>query len=251
VLPLAIGRQLPRHWARRGVTALLLLGTACGGGTAASEPPAAPPAPSPSDVAEPANRQIAASAEIGGLDQRAAEDSFRASLDGLQACVSDGVERLELMAGSIEFAVKVDARQRAARVWAAHSSLGERATEKCMFDALRSVTWPTPQGGVYGIARSSFEFEPRKGAPKPAAWDSGRVARVVDDLRDTLGKCSGEQVGDMLITLYIGADGRALAGGAASEEPIDDGRIDCVVDALLAARYPRPGRTPAKVRFRL
>lgn len=224
---------------------------ACGGGAAGSEPPSTPRA-SPATAAEVSpGRDVAASAEIGALDEGAAEASFRASLEGLQACVSDGVERVEFMGGSIEFAVKVDAQQRAARVWAAESSLGERATEKCMFDALRAVSWPAPQGGRYGIARSSFEFEPRKGAPKPAAWDAGRVSKVVDDLHETLTECGGGQVNEMLITLYIGADGRALAGGAAYDEASDDGEVDCVVDALLAKRYPRPERTPTKVRFRL
>jgi hypothetical protein len=228
-----------------------LMLAACGGGSASSEPPSSPQASQTAPAEAQPGRELAASAEIGALDERAAEASFRASLDGLQACVSDGVERLEFMGGSIEFAVKVDAQQRAARVWAAESSLGERATEKCMFDALRAVSWPAPQGGRYGIARSSFEFEPRKGAPKPAAWDAGRVSKVVDDLHDTLSDCGDGQVSDMLITLYIGADGRALAGGAAYDEASDDGEVDCVVDALLAKRYPRPERTPTKVRFRL
>ena len=231
--------------------AVLLVTGACGGGSAAAEPPVAGRAASAPEAAAPASPEVATSAEIGGLDERAAEQSFRASLDGLQACVSDGVERVEFMGGSIEFAVKVDAQQRAARVWAAQSSLGERATEKCMFDALRAVSWPAPQGGAFGIARSSFEFEPRKGAPTPAVWDAGRVSSTVDNLDGTLRECGGGQLRDMLITLYIGADGRALAGGAASEEPLDDREVDCVVSALLGGRYPRPARTPTKVRFRL
>jgi hypothetical protein len=240
----------PRACAAASVGIGLLL-AACGGGSAGSGPPSAPrSAPAEVAPAEP-NREVAASAEIGALDEHAAEESFRASLEGLQACVSDGVERVEFMGGSIEFAVKVDAQQRASRVWAAESSLGERATEKCMFEALRAVTWPAPQGGRYGIARSSFEFEPRKGAPRPAAWDAGRVSEVIEDLHETLSECGGGQVRDMLITLYIGADGHALAGGAAYDEASDDGEVDCVVEALLAKRYPRPERTPTKVRFRL
>jgi hypothetical protein len=242
------GRRARACVARLGVG--LLLG-ACGGGSAGSEPPSAPRAARDAETEAAPHQEVAALAEIGALDERAAEASFRASLDGLQACVSDGVERLEFMGGSIEFAVKVDAQQRPARIWAAESSLGERATEKCMFEALRAVSWPAPQGGIYGIARSSFEFEPRKGAPRPAIWDAGRVSKVVDDLHDTLSACGGGRVHDMHITLYIGADGRAVAGGAAYDEASDDGAVDCVVDALLAERYPRPERTPTKVRFRL
>jgi hypothetical protein len=221
----------------------------CGGSSASREASAAPvAAPARSAPAE-AQRELAVSAEIGGLNEREAEQSFRESLDGLQQCVSDGVERLEFMGGSIEFAVKIDASRQVQRVWAAQSSLGERSTEKCMFEALRAVSWPAPEGGAFGIARNSFEFEPKKGAPTPAVWDAGRVARAVDGVQDTLTGCG--EPGNLLITLYIGEGGKALAGGAASEEPLDEGAVDCVVDALLAARYPKPERAPTKVRFNL
>ena len=221
----------------------------CGGGASAPPPAAAPIAPAAE--APPATSEVAATAEIGGLDEREAEASFRASLDGLQECVQNGVERLEYMGGSIEFAVKIGADRHAASVWAPQSSLGERSTEKCMFEALRSVTWPAPQGGLFGIARNSFEFEPKKGSPTPAVWDAGRVAEVVDDVHGTLAECGSGELDSMLITLYIGEGGKAIAGGAASDEPLDEAQIDCVVDALLAAQYPRPERTPTKVRFRL
>jgi hypothetical protein len=194
---------------------------------------------------------MATSAELGGLNEREAEQSFRASLDGLQECVSSGVERLSFMGGSIEFAVKVDTRRHVAQVWAAQSSLGERTTEKCMFDALRAVTWPAPVGGAFGIARNSFEFEARKGTPAPAVWDAGRVAEVVSGADAALAECRGSEQGRLLVTLYIGEGGKALAGGAASEEPVREEAVDCVVNALLAADYPAPERSPTKVRFQL
>lgn len=220
------------------------------GGTAST--PAPPVAPAPQPAAAPEKRPAAtATAEIGGLDEREAEASFRASLEALQECVQSGVERLEFMGGSIEFAVKVGADRQAASVWAAESSLGERSTEKCMFAALRSVTWPAPQGGLFGIARNSFEFEPRKGSPTPAVWDAGRVAGVVDHVHGAIAECGSGSLESMLITLYIGEEGQAIAGGAATDEPLDEAQVDCVVDAFLAAQYPRPERAPTKVRFRL
>lgn len=203
------------------------------------------------EPAQPSTPAVAAMAEIGGLDEREAEASFRASLESLQACVQSGVERLEYMGGSIEFAVKVGADRQAASVWAPQSSLGERSTEKCMFEALRSVRWPAPQGGRFGIARNSFEFEAKKGSPKPAVWDAGRVAEVVDDVHGRLAECGSDGLDSLLVTLYIGEGGQAIAGGAASDEPIDEEQVDCVVETLLAAKYPRPERTPTKVRFRL
>jgi hypothetical protein len=248
-----IGARAPQPaWGAAGVGGCLAAAlTALGCGAAAS-PPEAAVAPAPQPVAAPERAPApTATAEIGGLDEREAEASFRASLDGLQECVQSGVERLEFMGGSIEFAVKVGADRQAESVWAAESSLGERSTEKCMFAALRSVTWPAPQGGLFGIARNSFEFEPRKGSPTPAVWDAGRVAGVVDHVHGAIAECGNGSHEAMLITLYIGEEGQAIAGGAATAEPVDEAQVDCVVDAFLAAQYPRPERAPTKVRFRL
>jgi hypothetical protein len=221
------------------------------GGAAGTPAPARVPPPAPAAAPEQHRPTATATAEIGGLDEREAEASFRASLDSLQECVQNGVERLEFMGGSIEFAVKVGADRQAASVWAAQSSLGERLTEKCMFAALRSVTWPAPQGGLFGIARNSFEFEPKRGSPTPAVWDAGRVAGVVDHVHGSISECGSGSLESILITLYIGEEGQAIAGGAASDEPIDEAQVDCVVDAFLSAQYPRPERAPTKVRFRL
>jgi len=224
---------------------------ACGGGAVSSEPAQAPKSAPVELQPDPEGPDMTTSAEVGGLNEREAEQSFRDSLDALQMCVADGVERFSFMGGSIEFKVKVDASHRARQVWAAQSSLGERSTEKCMFEALRSVKWPAPVGGPFGIARNSFEFDTRKGVAAPAVWDAGRVAGVLDHVDGSLSECEGREPGQLLVTLYIGEGGHALAGGAASEEPMDDTAVDCVVDTLLAARYPEPERTPTKVRFQL
>ena len=194
---------------------------------------------------------MGASSELGGLDERAAEQSFRDSLEGLESCIQDGVQRLEFIGGSIEFAVKVDAASQAADVWAADSTLGERETEKCMFNALRSVSWPAPQGGVFGIARNSFDFRPRRGVKVPAVWDAGKVSRVLARLDGRISQCRGQRSERLLITLYIGEGGKALGGGAASEGPIDEQAVDCIVDTLMAADYPAPEQSPTKVRFQL
>lgn len=244
--------SMPEAAWRLAALAGLLAPVACGGAASESHPPHSPAAGSRPRGAESAPRDaVATTAEVGALDEREAEQSFRASLDALQACVSDGVTRVEFMSGSIEFAVEIDATRRARQVWAAESTLGERATEKCMFDALRSQRWPAPVGGAVGIARNSFEFEPRKGTPVPAVWDAGRVSEAIDAVSSTLGECRGESDARLLITLYIGDGGRAISGGASSDGPVDDQALDCIVDALLAVEYPPPERTPTKVRFHL
>jgi hypothetical protein len=232
--------------------ALVLAGLSLLACSSAPRPPAQPtpqpePEPAPAPSAPPS---VATTAELGGLDEREAEQSFRASLDGLEACIRDGVERLEFIGGSIEFAVKVDATRRAAQVWAAESTLGERGTEKCMFDVLRSVSWPAPEGGPFGIARNAFEFRQRRGVAAPAVWDAGRISGVLAGLDGTFHECRGQAAERLVITLYIGPGGKALGGGAASAEPVEENAVDCVVNALLAADYPSPAH-PTKVRFQL
>jgi hypothetical protein len=120
-----------------------------------------------------------------------------------------------------------------------------------MFNALRSVSWPAPQGGPFGIARNSFDFRPRRGVKVPAVWDAGKVSRVLARLDGRISECRGQRSERLLITLYIGEGGKALGGGAASEGPIDDQAVDCIVDTLLAADYPAPEQSPTKVRFQL
>ena len=234
---------------RSGGCLAVLVALGCGSAPPVARAPAARAEPQAEPAPSAAN--VAASAEVGGLDERAAEQSFRDSMDGLQTCIQQGVERLEFIGGSIEFAVKVDSSHRAAEVWAAESTLGERGTEKCMFDVLRSVSWPSPQGGAFGIARNAVDFKPRKGVTTPAVWDASRISRVLAALEPQLQSCRDGAAERLTITLYIGAGGKALGGGAASPQPVADGAVDCVMRALLAANYPAPEHAPTKVRFEL
>lgn len=194
---------------------------------------------------------MGAMAEIGSLDEKQARASFESALSDLQRCLSAGSQVNEVMGGSIEFAVKVNAKREAANVWAVESSLGQRETERCMFDVLRQVSWPAPVGGLFAIAKTSFEFDLPKGVKPPTAWDAGRVADVVDDLAPQMDECTGGRHGDVLVTLYVGADGKAIAGGASSTSETEAEAVDCVLSALLSAEYPSPGDYPAKVRFRI
>lgn len=194
---------------------------------------------------------MAAVAEIGSLDETKARESFESAMQGLQSCLSEGSRQNSMMGGSIEFAVKVNAKREPSSIWAVESSLGQRATEQCMFDVLREVSWPAPIGGLFGIAKTSFEFDLPKGVKPPTTWDAGRVSRVVDALGPRVDECTGGRHGDVLVTLYVGADGKAISGGASTSPETGDEAVDCLLGALLAAEYPSPGDYPAKVRFRI
>jgi hypothetical protein len=238
-----------RRWRALAAGAVALAVGAC---SSPPKPAAAPHEPEP-EAPAPAQRAsgMGAMAEIGGLDEKQVRASFESALDGLQSCLSAGSRLNEMMGGSIEFAVKVNSEREAAHVWAVESSLGQRETERCMFDALRQVSWPAPVGGRFGIAKTSFEFDLPKGVKPPTAWDAGRVSDVVEELGPQMDECTGGRHGGVLVTLYVGADGKAISGGASSSNETEDQAVDCVLGALLSASYPSPGAYPAKVRFRI
>jgi hypothetical protein len=194
---------------------------------------------------------MGAVAEVGSMDERAARESVEAALSGLQECVSEGSRRLAFMGGSIELAVKVDSARHPTQVWATDSSLGQRETETCMFEALRAVSWPSPLGGLFGIAKNEFEFNLPKGIKPPAVWDAGRVSSVVDHLGAGVDECTGGERGQVMVTLYVGPDGKAISGGASTKSEANAPAVDCLLELLLAADYPSPGDYPAKVRFRI
>jgi hypothetical protein len=238
---------------QRWLAASVAAGALALAGCSSPPKPAAAPheaEPEPERVEQPSNG-MGAMAEIGGLDEKKVRESFESALDGLQSCLSEGSRQNEMMGGSIEFAVKVNTRREAANVWAVESSLGQRETERCMFDALRQVSWPAPIGGKFGIAKTSFEFDLPKGVKPPTVWDAGRVSDVVDELGAQMDECTGGRHGDVLVTLYVGANGKAISGGASSSGETEDDAVDCVLGALLSAEYPSPGDYPAKVRFRI
>jgi hypothetical protein len=246
-------RRVAFHCRAVRVSPLLLVSSlvACGG---TQEPPKSVEAHAePVEVAEQAapTAGMGAVAEVGSMDERDARESFEAALSGLQACVSEGSRRVAFMGGNIELAVKVDSARHPAKVWATDSSLGQRATETCMFEALRAVSWPSPVGGLFGIAKNEFEFNLPKGVKPPGVWDAGRVSPVVEHLAARADECTGGERGQVMVTLYVGPDGKAISGGASSQSEAGEPAVDCLLELLLAAEYPSPGDYPVKVRFRI
>jgi len=95
---------------------------------------------------------VRAESEVGGLNEDAVEATFKKSLAALQNCLNDGSSRVEFLGGSVAFFLKIDARGRIEHAHLESSTLGDRATERCMLKALRRKSWPKPIGGAVGLA---------------------------------------------------------------------------------------------------
>jgi len=232
----------------RSASALLLLATfpACGG----NEPVAESPEPVTHRRHERPS-QITASSEIGGLSEEDVDKTFRSALAGIQHCLDDGSKRVEFLGGSVSFFVKIDEHGRVDHAHLEKSTMGDRDTEKCMLDRLREKRWPKPVGGLHGLARKSFDFDPPNDVRPPTSWDGDHVSGTVSKLSRKLSACKQGARGTFEATLYVGTDGSVLAAGVTPPDEAGEADVDCLVDALKGASLPSPGSWPAKVTFSL
>lgn len=219
---------------------------ACGG----SEP--APQAPAPTAPAhEDAPSQVSTSAEIGGLNEEKVDKTFQRALSDFQRCLDDGAKRVEFLGGSVAFFLKIDSEGKVDHAHLEKSTIGDRETERCMLDSLRSKKWPKPVGGQHGLARKSFDFDPPNDVRAPTSWDGDHVSDAVGKLSRKVSACKKGTSGAFEATVYVGTDGSVMAAGVTPPNEAGESDVDCLVATLKAATLPSPGSWPAKVTFSL
>ena len=219
---------------------------ACGG----SEP--APQVPTPTvEAHEEAPSQVSTSAEIGGLNEEKVDKTFQRALSDFQRCLDDGAKRVEFLGGSVAFFLKIDAQGKVDHAHLEKSTIGDRETERCMLDSLRSKNWPKPVGGLHGLARKSFDFDPPNDVRAPTSWDGEHVSDAVGKLSRKVSACKKGASGAFEATVYVSTDGSVMAAGVTPPNEAGESDVDCLVATLKAATLPSPGSWPAKVTFSL
>ncbi|MCC6645570.1 MAG: hypothetical protein IT374_08375 [Polyangiaceae bacterium] len=223
----------------------LTLLCACGGG-GGSEP--APRSPDAAPTAR-ARREAApdVKGEIGALDAKAVTATFEGAMKKVEACQDDrrrADERLDFLSGEVSVEVRVTEAGAARAVWLTRSTVGDRATERCIVAALGAAAWPKPQGGREGIAKNGFTL-PMKGDRDAVAWDAAKVAGELAKARAALAACT--KGGHAEVTLYVDAQGKVITAGAASAADGGDAAADCLAREVSKLKFSSPGGWPAKV----
>lgn len=234
------------------LAASLSLLVACGGESA--NPPVNAPTTESGDSPEAAAQSRkglpSVQSELGEVDQKDAERTFASAEATISGCHKKGLGKIEYLAGDIGFLVRIGADGKARYVVVESSSLGDRATERCMVDALTQAKWPVPKGGE-AEARKLLSFTPGD-AREPATWPSDKMAGVVKDKGDAVNACKKGSSAQYHVTAYVqpsGSAGKIEALGVAASTPEAFAAADCVVDALKSAKVPSPGSYAAKVTF--
>jgi hypothetical protein len=194
---------------------------------------------------------ITASAEIGGMNEDAVDAAFKSSVKSLQGCLDKGATRVEFLGGSVNFFLKINSRGKVEQAYLERSTIGDRATERCMLDALRAKSWPKPVGGEHGLARKSFDFDPPNDVRPPTEWGEDDAAPGLKKIAPDLQACKDGRRGAFEATLYVDTEGKVLAASVTPPDEDGDAAVDCMVQILEAASFPSPGSWPAKVTLNL
>ncbi|MCA9626429.1 MAG: hypothetical protein KC766_02130 [Myxococcales bacterium] len=227
----------------------LLSQAACGGG---DPPPKAPVQDLDDDSGKRSSGSpLDVSAEIGALDEGEVTKTFEAALPDLEACMKSGASRVEFIGGAVQFSLKINQGGSLSEAYLERTTLGDRDTEKCLLTALGKRTWPSPQGGIHGLAHKGFEFDMVNDVRPPVIWDSGEVRETLDSLSDKISECKSGGAGDFEVTMYVGTSGQVLGAGVAQSNASDDTAADCIVGVLKDGKFKSPGSWPAKVSFSL
>jgi len=221
-------------------------------GCGASTPP-----PKPAEVAHEAPKAkpppLSMKSELGSVDPGAVKKAFHALEDKFTDCQKRGIERIEVLAGSVKFFLRIGEDGTAKWVYLEDTDLGDRATEKCLVDTAMGGRWPKPDGGE---AEAHYGMElPLQSTRPPNDWGSEKVAATLAKHGEAIERCKGDSSdahGSFRATMYVGAGGRVLAAGVATPGKDDDEKADCLAKALLKLHgLPSPGSWPAKVSLSL
>ncbi len=186
--------------------------------------------------------------EIGALDEDAVQDVFRQARRKVTQCLrraNDGMA-MEIVGGELEVQLRVKGDGSLRWIYPLRSTLGNRQAERCVLAVLDSYTWPKPEGGDEGLARTDYGIDPPGRAP--FAWDASDLGEKRSAVQSELRRCMNDAgAASLSITMYVDPDGRVLTAGGAVGDENGVESIDCGIAAVKAMRFPSPGSYPAKV----
>jgi TonB family protein len=183
---------------------------------------------------------------LGTIPQRKIQRVLEARLGAFQRCFAEGAQAVELIGGEAAFSFVVDRTGRVTSVHLHDSSVGHRATERCLLEVAQAAEFPAPKGGEGAEFTWGFAMDASPDLRPPVELDGARLAAETPDVISAVAACNPEPV---TITAYVDRGGRTLGAGVSSAAAQAPGVLDCVAQAVTVAVLPDPGSYPGKIRF--
>jgi hypothetical protein len=188
----------------------------------------------------------------GTLNKGDVHQTMEARQEAFDACILESRRALRWVSGEIKFGFRVDAEGRISELRPLSSTIGHRALEQCLTDAVMSTQFPKPAGrataefswgmSVDPVAEHGFEDSSAKSA-KPFA----RLARK--QAREVFGTCEiKRRRARFRVTAYVAAGGRLLSAGAVQMPATADDKVDCVLEQFGKWHLPKVKRA-SKITF--
>jgi hypothetical protein len=178
--------------------------------------------------------------QMGSLDPRRVHRTLRDAEPTLTACYTRRLDALPCLSGHIGLRIRV-AEDGGVR-WAIphESTLGDRATERCIVEAATALRFEAPCGGE---AEVTYALDLDGGPDRRAAtaWTPQRVEVALRARRTALAACRHGDPAPLAVSLYVAPDGTVAAAGSAigSHEAVP--MTECVLREVQALRLPTPG----------
>jgi hypothetical protein len=226
------------------------LGSAgCGGGAQVAVQAPEPVVTAPTHVPR-RGAGLQMSAELGQIDEAATAKAFDHAGTALKRCYTDGLARVEYLAGDVKFYLRVKADGHLRWGFVEQSTLGDRDTESCMLGVLTATQWPLPEGGEAEI-HQGLGFDAPSDVRPPTSWSPDKLTAALNKKAGELAACK-HGTGTYQLTAYVEPTkdaGRVQAVGAASPNEKAAADVDCLLGVIRTMKLPSPGSYAAKVAF--
>lgn len=232
------------------LSALLAL-PACGGPEEAGDASGGrDSASSGSESTEPPDDGMQIEGTLGTISQRAIEDGIQRNLPRISRCFSDRYDEVDVLGGHMEMAFRVRTDGNVRWVYLRRSTVGDRATERCILNVLSRIQFERPRGGEAEFT-TPLDLDPPADVRPPVEWTAARVAELVSTQGAELAAQCATAGQPFQVTAYVAPGGQVLAAGATVDTPDVVDPLDCVTEGVRSWVMPDPGSYPAKVTFDL
>ncbi|MCB9611462.1 MAG: AgmX/PglI C-terminal domain-containing protein [Sandaracinus sp.] len=227
----------------------LAFAMACGGEDTAEEETTATTTSTTTGSERPVERNDGVGVEglMGTISAMAVQRALEPRIGRFFSCFNQRSGDVEVLGGRIVLSFRIRTDGSVLWVFPRESTIGDRATERCMLDVAASTQFSRPQGGEAEFTYP-LEVDPPEDVRPPTFWDSSRVMTNVERVRGEIVDCGN---GPFHVTAYVAPGGRVIAAGASTSEQTQSDALDCVAEAVSGWSMPDPGSYPAKVSFDL
>jgi hypothetical protein len=189
---------------------------------------------------------LAVSGIRGTLSQDEVKNALEPRMMKFARCIQKRSGDVEWLAGgvTIEFHLKVDGR--VAKAYPRDSSLGDRATERCVIEVAEATRFPAPHGGEADFSWS-FEVPLDSAIREPVSLPDEVISAALAKQSTSIASACGE--GRYGVTAYVDAEGKVVSAGASAADELSAQQLDCVASAVQGFTFASPGSYAAKIRF--